>query len=222
MMGMTRLSTGAAAIALSCLWGSPATAQQGSARDLYYSGGGGTNTGNTSSQGAKLSVKLQRDGQTTMVGPDHAFRSGDKVRLVFATNFRGYISVTNVGSSGRRRLIFPLPGETSQIVPSNSYEVPAKGWFSFDAIPGEEKVIVTMSAKPLEGLPVPQPGPGGGSTGGAANPQEEDQILAQLNNRDLANGRDLHYAVDGDEAFALTSGQTLAKPVAFTLVLKHR
>lgn len=61
------------------------------------------------------------------------------------------------------------------------------------------------------------------ATAPAAAPlTEEQQILADLNSRALAGGRDLNVVVDNNEGYVLASDESLAKPVGFKLTLKHR
>jgi hypothetical protein len=57
----------------------------------------------------------------------------------------------------------------------------------------------------------------------AATPQtEEQEILAALNSRSLAGGRDLKMSEEGGESYVLATDNALAKPIGFRLTLKHR
>jgi hypothetical protein len=166
----------------------------------------------------KVSVKLNRGGTVTFVPPSHPFRSGDQIRLVFATNFTGHVAVTNRGTSGKLALVYPAAGAPAKVTPSSNFEVPASGWLRFDNQPGQEKLFVVLSPKPLPEVSQP--------VAGQATPQQQQEILDQLNGRALANsrkmgGRDLNY-VAADGAGYVSSVGTVEQPWGFELTLSHQ
>lgn len=65
-----------------------------------------------------------------------------------------------------------------------------------------------------------------GSTSAQATPAtpqtEEQEILAALNSRSLAGGRDLKMVESNSESYVLATDDALAKPIGFKLTLKHR
>ena len=150
--------------------------------------------------GAKVTIELLRDGKLKFVSPKTSFRSGDKIRLRFATNFEGYVRILNVGSSGRVSLLFPYKGANDRITPSSDFQVPNNNdWIVFDDTPGTETLTVILSAKPFS----------------------NDDDLSGLNSR-ATKSRDLTIQSDDDATFAVASEESLHEPIGFTLRLKHK
>jgi hypothetical protein len=153
------------------------------------------------------------------VGTDSEFRAGDSIRLSVMGNRRGYLYVIARGSSGVWSPLFPHP-ESSQmsneIVPGRLYQIPGgEGeYFTFDEQPGEEKLFVLFSARPVEDLeeligtlsgkraPAPdrpaRPAPAPTLSASARyNDAWVDQLRAQVQSRDL-----VFTKVDKDTASA--------------------
>jgi hypothetical protein len=190
----------------------PAASQKRSGRDLYL---------NKEEPGAKMTIELKRDGKTQFVPPDTEFRSGDKVAFHFEVNFNGYVAVINDGTSGKKSLLFPYENVSNKIPANQTYRVPQTGaWFEFDNRPGEEKLIFIMSTNPLPGIN--QPAAGGGSTGGPATGDQEQQILNEVNSRALRKGRDLGLVKEENAGYVTTSQQSLSEPIGLLLKLIHR
>lgn len=189
-----------------------------SARDLYYAPGQGQ-------QGSKISIKLNRGGTITMVPPGYRFRSGDQIRLVFSTNFTGYVGISNQGSTGAVTLLYPPAGDLGQVTPSSNFEVPGQGWLQFDNKPGRERLVVVLSPKPIPVIAAAS-SPATPQPAGATTPQQQAEILAQLNSkaleetRRMQGGRDLSFIPDGDSIYA-NSGAAVQKPWGFELFLAH-
>ncbi|HEX8398683.1 MAG TPA: DUF4384 domain-containing protein [Pyrinomonadaceae bacterium] len=151
--------------------------------------------------GTKVVIERMRDGKLAFVAPNSKFRSGDKIRLRFATNFDGYIKILNIGSSGKVNLLFPYSGADDRIRPNTDFQVPKSGdWIVFDETPGTETLTVIMSKEPLN--------------------SESDAELRALN-KSAANTRDLTIESDTEATFAVTNETSLQKPLGFTLRLKH-
>lgn len=91
------------------------------------------------------------------VSTETEFRAGDSIRLSVMGNRRGYLYVIARGSSGVWTPLFPHP-ESSQlsneIVPGRLYQVPGgEGeYFTFDEQPGDERLFVLFSARPVDDL----------------------------------------------------------------------
>ena len=153
------------------------------------------------------------------VSPETEFHAGDSIRLSVMGNRRGYLYVIARGSSGVWSPLFPHP-ESSQlsneIVPGRLYQVPGgEGeYFTFDEQPGEERLFVLFSARPVEDLeelistlsgkraPAPdRPArPAMAPTMSASNRYNDawvDQLRAQVQSRDL-----VFTKVDKDTAAA--------------------
>ncbi|MFZ5926498.1 MAG: DUF4384 domain-containing protein [Acidobacteriota bacterium] len=91
------------------------------------------------------------------VSTETEFHAGDSIRLSVMGNRRGYLYVISRGSSGVWSPLFPHP-ESSQlsneIVPGRLYQIPGgEGeYFTFDEQPGEERLFVLFSARPVDDL----------------------------------------------------------------------
>jgi hypothetical protein len=71
--------------------------------------------------------------------------------------------------------------------------------------------------------PAPSAASSSNTNATATTPQtEEQEILAALNSRSLAGGRDLKLVEENSESYVLATDDALAKPVGFRLTLKHR
>ncbi len=182
-------------------------AQAQNARDLYLGYGNDVIAPTNDSAnrkrgkpGTKVTIELYRDGKLKFVKPTSKFRSGDKIRLRFATNFDGYIRILNVGSSGRVSLLFPYKDANDRITPSTDFQIPNNNdWIVFDDTPGTEMLTVILSAKPFA----------------------DDKDLSGLNSR-ATRSRDLTIQSDDDATYAVFGEGSLQEPVGFTLQLKHK
>jgi hypothetical protein len=86
---------------------------------------------------------LKSNGDFTVVPKSHIFRTGDRVRLLVRSNRPGYLTILNVGSSGNTNVLFNDYVEGRTI-----YEIPRNTNFRFVGDPGEEKVLIMLSANP--------------------------------------------------------------------------
>lgn len=125
--------------------------QKSRARDLYIE------HQNNSAQGlpgAKVRVLLNRDGRERYVTPNETFYSGDRIRLVFNTNFAGHVALLNLGSSGKINLLYPYKGASSAIAANgkNEVQIPSRDWIRFDERAGEEKISIIFSKNPLQSV----------------------------------------------------------------------
>ncbi len=163
---------------------------------------GVNNTGATPSAtglpGTKITIELNRNGRLSFVKPGYKFRSGDKIRLRLATNFEGYISLMNVGSTGEVEFLYPYNGADNRVMPSRDIQVPrSDAWIVFDNKPGTENLTVIMSKESL------------------SESADDYRDLSQSNSRDLL----IEYANDG--VYAVCQEDKISKPIGFTLKLKH-
>lgn len=126
-------------------------------RDLYNTYGKGPTTAAAPAgslaggqPGVRVRVELDRGGRARWVSPRTTFRAGDRVRFHFAMNFTGYVAIINLGSSGKRSLLFPEPGMNNRIGRTADYTVPqGEGWFEFDNTPGIEELTFVMSKQEI-------------------------------------------------------------------------
>lgn len=201
-------------------------AQQTTARNLYIERDKNPTQGKP---GAKVAIELNRGGKTSMVSPDYEFKSGDRIRLVLDINFKGYAALINEGTTGKKTLLYPYKGVSSEVFPSNALKIPNTDWIKFDNNKGVEKLIVIFSAKPIPELAqmFETPATAPTSTGGMANADEQSQILAELNSRSLdrgkklKNSRDLSIEPSSDGSYVVTNDAQLNDVIGFELSLKH-
>jgi hypothetical protein len=222
------------------------------ARDLFNTyKGDNTPTATTGKPGVRVRIELDRGGRIRWVAPKTTFQAGDRVRFHFNMNFAGYVVIINQGSSGKRSLLFPYEGVSNRVGRTADYTVPqGEAWFEFDQTAGEEQLTFIMSKREIQEVtqvttaggaqssthvanphpPAPAAGNAAPASNGvnaqahdAATPQtEEQEILAALNSRSLAGGRDLKMLEENGESYVLATDDALAKPVGFKLTLKHR
>lgn len=153
--------------------------------------------------GTKITVELMRNGKLSFVKPSYKFKSGDKIRLRMKTNFEGYISVLNLGSSGNVNLLYPVQGRDNYVTPTSDYQIPGgNGWIVFDNQPGTEIVSVIMSEYPLNGL-----------TALDRN--------SQYFRKDRTS-KDLFVQESENDFYAVFREQEEGQNVGFTLKLKHK
>ncbi len=93
-----------------------------------------------------------RDGKKRRVTADRTFRSGDRIKLLLVANRDGYLYLLNIGSTGRSYVLFPHSGMSpgdNFIRANTSYEIPYSATIRFDENPGEETLLLFLSAKPM-------------------------------------------------------------------------
>jgi hypothetical protein len=103
--------------------------------------------------GLKYWIELVgQGGRRAEVTPEHAFQSGDRIKLRLETNRDGYLYLLNMGSTGRYHLLFPNPrlaGGSNLVKARTVYEIPHGAHITFDDNPGEERLLVLLSAHPM-------------------------------------------------------------------------
>lgn len=102
-----------------------------------------------------IEIKAGRDG-ARRVNPSYVFRSGDRFRFVFRSDFDAFVYLFSrgTGEAAYSRL-FPHSGmQASNVVrPDFNVLVPdGGGWFAFDEQDGVEHVVVVVANRPLREL----------------------------------------------------------------------
>ena len=88
-------------------------------------------------------LAIENDGQMRAVSNSRVFRSGDRVKIVARTNRPGYLTVANIGSSGRMHVLY------SEYVDANRLtEIPPGSNLRFDNNPGTENILIMLSNDP--------------------------------------------------------------------------
>lgn len=124
--------------------GSPAVADAGT-KDV-------TVVGAAPAMGVKYWVELvDQNGTQRQVTTEYVFRAGDRIRLHMSSNRDGYLTLVNLGSSGRTTVLFPSGGANNFVKAGTDYAVPPGGYLRFDENKGQETLILTFS--PQAGTP---------------------------------------------------------------------
>lgn len=176
----------------------PVKQNQGGNKPPVNNNNAGTTPTATGLPGTKVTIELNRKGKLSFVKPNYKFRSGDKIRLRLQTNFEGYISLLNVGSTGEVQFLYPYQGADNRVYPSRDIQIPSsEAWIVFDDKPGTENLTVVMSKEVLN------------------RSADNYNDIRQSNSRDLL----IEYADDG--VYAVIQEEKINKPVGFTLRLQH-
>src|SRR5215470_10620763 len=119
--------------ALYCLC---AAQEQSQARDLYLSFG---KTASKSAKqrrgrpGSKVKMELMRNNQLSIVSTQQELLDGDRIAFRTAVNYRGYLMVTNAGTSGKVNILY-----AGQVSPTSDMRIPATGWIRVTGKVGDE------------------------------------------------------------------------------------
>lgn len=90
------------------------------------------------------------------VKPERIFRSGDRLRLLVELNRDGFLYVLHQEEDGSSTLLYPdarIEEGENRVAAHELCEVPAGAWFVFDEQPGDERLTLVASEKPLENIP---------------------------------------------------------------------
>lgn len=101
-------------------------------------------------------IELMRDGKRFRCNNKTGFRSGDEIRLHVRANVDGYAYILlKAGSSGKHAVLFPdeQTGRYNRIAALRDMALPTKSWLRFDNNPGQERVSIVFSRKPIEPKP---------------------------------------------------------------------
>lgn len=83
---------------------------------------------------------LSDDGQFKVVPKTRAFKSGERMKMLIRTNRSGYMTIYNIGSSGRTNLLF-----NDYVEAFTLHEIPKNTNFVFTGAPGTETILVMLS-----------------------------------------------------------------------------
>lgn len=92
------------------------------------------------------------DDKGTYVDPKtHRFKIGDRIRVTVRPLGKSCIYIYHVGASGEGRFLVPKAEEEARLFqPKELISLPEDGYFEFIPPPGDEKVFVVATAKPIE------------------------------------------------------------------------
>lgn len=100
--------------------------------------------------GARYYIRLlASDGQVSEVPTSRVFHSGEKFQVGVEVNGPTYIYVWNEEANGQKAMLFPAAGQENFVNVKGRVTVPSRGSFQFDHVPGEEKMTILLSRRPL-------------------------------------------------------------------------
>ena len=106
--------------------------------------------------GIKITLELYRDGKKSMVLPSHVFKSGDRVKILYAANIDCFVYWLSEGTSGDYYMLFPNPkvGMDNWVKQNEIYSIPDKpgATFKFKGPTGVEKIILIVSPRKIDEL----------------------------------------------------------------------
>jgi hypothetical protein len=180
--------------------------------------------------GVRITVRLNRNGQISTVPLSYNFRSGDKVKFLFETNFNAHVRILNLGTRGDLQTLYPYPGASENVSLLRNYEIPRGAWFEFDDVPGTEQLAFLFSRRPIVVQSETYASSVSSSVTTAASAGDQEQALQALNSRaleeGLQNARNFTLVPDtqGDEvcAYGLLSPDQIDRVVSVKINLRHR
>jgi hypothetical protein len=93
---------------------------------------------------------MDHQGKFVRTTASRIFRSGDRIKLNLRSNRNGYLYVIGVGSTGTSRVLFPDSEEVANGIKAKvTYAVPFESNLKFDDSPGEEKLLILLSQRPI-------------------------------------------------------------------------
>ncbi len=186
----------------------------------------------------RLQVTLERhaEGAWAAVDPGLVFESGDRVRFRVESNFDGYLYVSNQGTSGEYRSLFPTEeaGQNNRIEAGKPYVVPeGEGAFRIAGPAGHEIVYWTLTpARVGEPDPLPPGVPEEPAAPARLQPRCDETILRARGDcidhsagirktGDTVRSRGLVF-LKSDDASIIAASPKLEGPVTFEFRLAHR
>ena len=96
---------------------------------------------------------MDHQGKFVRTTASRVFRSGDRIKLNLRSNRNGYLYVIGVGSTGTSRVLFPDSDEVANGIKAKvTYAVPFDSNLKFDDSPGEERLLILLSQRPIAQL----------------------------------------------------------------------
>jgi Domain of unknown function (DUF4384) len=100
--------------------------------------------------GMRVAIHKEVENQIVPVLASEVFKSGDRIRLEFESNFNGFVYIINVGPNGKTCLLFPHPVERNNAVTARQrYSLPHSHMLKFNEEKGIEVLQVYMSRQPI-------------------------------------------------------------------------
>jgi len=88
-------------------------------------------------------LAIEDDGQMRPVSKSRVFRSGERVKVLASTNRAGYLTVANIGTSGRMNVLFSEYVDAHKLT-----QIPPNSNLRFDNNPGTENLLIMLSNEP--------------------------------------------------------------------------
>jgi hypothetical protein len=124
--------------------------------------------------GLRIKILKSENDILTPVDPARDFKSGDKIRVAFESNFDGFVYIVNVTPGGKTKVLFPYKQEGNNMVSKGQkYEFPGEGLIEFDDEVGTEVLQVYMSRERIKSFDDAMKNPNGEMGTSAASAASE-------------------------------------------------
>lgn len=161
--------------------------------------------------GMKIWLERQTncDGQFSLVAPTAIFQSDDCLRMRFRLNFNGFLTIINLGTTGKNKIIFPLEDQSNRVFPKTDNYLPDNQGWEFDENPGNEQFVFIVSRTEIN----------------------QEVVQNYVNNRGLVTNnssdfevydRDVKPRTEKDSVYVLSDDTRLEKSLIFRMTIKHQ
>ncbi len=163
----------------------------------------------------KVTIELDRNGKKSTVLPSHTFKTGDRVKILYATSIDCYVYWMSEGASGDFYMLFPTAktGQNNWVEKNKTYTIPpGKGAsFKFTEPKGVEKIIVVMAPTRLEELE--EAAKEAAVKGGRVSDNASKVASIKEEQAEKRKTRDLVFEEDVDEETGIVTNTQVSKDI---------
>ncbi len=158
-----------------------------------------------------LERQISCDGEKPflIVKPTTVFQTGDCVRVRFRLNFSGYLTIINLGTSGKNRTLFPEENQSNKLALKTDYYLPETGSWKFKGEPGNEQLVFIVSKSPMKKT-------NADDYDGSRSFGDENSDAVEINDKDIVP------LTENEEVYILSDDTRLEKPLEFRMTIRHR
>jgi hypothetical protein len=163
-------------------------------------------------------LRVSSTGDLVPVKVATEFRTGDRIKLNVESNEQAYLYILAIGPSGKQTSLFPderMDGGQNLVPAHRTYQVPAGGAFVFMPPPGQEKLFIIVSRRPIEDADKK-----------LRDSRETSSPVQLVNNIDVGairgKARDLEFESADVESYVANGNGATDDLVWVDLVLNHR
>jgi Domain of unknown function (DUF4384) len=100
--------------------------------------------------GLEIQILKEADGKWVLTGQNEEFKSGDKVRVQFWSNIKGFAYFINIAPSGKQRVIYSRAIEKDMDYTLPGQDGGKEMWIEFDQEKGVEILKLVVSPTPIK------------------------------------------------------------------------